>query len=264
MVEMLVSVLKEGWRLTSPLAWLALLAVGLVLLYVRRTPIWGRRWLTAVVAAYAILSIPIGAAVLSFPLTVGQSRLTAREQAPGASAVVVLGGGIVSHVADGMALDDLMASGLRVIEGVRVYKLLNDPLLIVSGGNTQSLDPSRPEAAAFHDASVRLGVPPSRILVDAESMTTHAQAVIMKRVLAERGIDRFVLVTSRLHMSRSLRVFRASGLKPIPSASAEGDGPSWWTLVPDRKSLQRSDAAVYEYAAWLYYWWRGWLRHPAA
>ena len=262
MVQAIVSALKNGWRLSAPLSWVVLLGIGVLLLYGRRTAVWARRWLTAVVVAYWIVSTPAGSALISAPLTRGHQRLTTAGQAGGATAVVVLGAGIVSSTADGMAIDDLMASALRVIEGVRVYRLIGDPLLIVSGGNTQLLDPPRPEGTAFRDAAIHLGVPASRVLADTESLTTREQAVTTKRLLAERGIDRFVLVTSPIHMGRSLRAFRAAGLDPVPSACSLGEDeeePSW-SLVPERQALLLSDAATYEYAAWLYYWARGWFR----
>jgi uncharacterized SAM-binding protein YcdF (DUF218 family) len=265
MMESLVAVLKDGFRLSGASLWVGLIAVGVALLYTRHGSRWGRRWLTAVVLAFWIFATPIGAALISAPLTRGQRRVMTPADAPGARAVVVLGAGIVSAVADGMTIDDLMYSALRVIEGVRVYRLLGDPLLIVSGGNTQRLHPHRSEGTAFRDAAVRLGVPASRVIADTESRTTREQALTLKRMLADRGIDRFVLVTSPIHMSRALATFRAVGLNPTPSASSLGDDTQQepdWIFVPKRQYLILSDAAIYEYAASVYYWSRRWFRPP--
>jgi uncharacterized SAM-binding protein YcdF (DUF218 family) len=262
MLDAIVGVLKNVGRVSSPALWLALLTFGVLLLYVRRGSPTGRRWLTTVLLAYWFTASPIGASLLSAPLAQHPPRVDAPEHAAGACAVVVLGGGIVSTTADGMTVDDLMTSALRVIEGVRLYRLLGDPWLIMSGGNTQLLDPPRPEAAAFRDAAVRFGVPASRVLAETESRTTREQAIVIKQLLRDRGIDRFVLVTSPVHMPRSLATFRAVGLQPIPSAAAGDEDPdeSPWSPVPSRKALRRSDSAVYEYAAWAYYWARGWFR----
>lgn len=218
--------------------------------------------MAAAVCGYWLLATPLGAWIVSAPLVRGATRIESRAQAHGAQAVVVLGGGTLSHISDGLALDDLLASGLRVIEGARVFKVMGDPLLIVSGGNTQRLDPPRPEAIPFRNAAIALGVPSSRILVEDRSRTTREQALALKTWLAERQIDRFVLVTSAIHLPRALAAFQAAGLAPIPSAAPlrnEGAGDIW-TLVPDRESLLISDGALYEYLAWVYYWWRGWLK----
>jgi uncharacterized SAM-binding protein YcdF (DUF218 family) len=69
----------------------------------------------------------------------------------------------------------------------------------------------------------------------------------------------FVLVTSPTHMARSMGAFRAVGLNPIASPSAltsDGDPPSW---LPSDDALMISDSVVYDSAARIYYWSRGWL-----
>jgi uncharacterized SAM-binding protein YcdF (DUF218 family) len=261
-VQAFVDHLKDGWRLTSPAPVLLMLVVGLVLLYRKRTARWGRRWLLAATIAYWLLATPLGAWLVSAPLVTGQTRIESRDQARGAQAVVVLGGGMLSYVSDDLGLDDLLLSGLRVIEGVRVYTLLGDPILIVSGGNTQHLTPPRPEAAALRTAAIELGVPASRIVVEDQSRTTREQALILKDLLARRHIDRFVLVTTANHMSRSLATFRAVGLDPVPSAAAVRgrDSEDSSALIPRREMLLISDGALYEYVAWVYYWGHGWLK----
>ena len=254
--------LKDNWHLTSLLPLVVALAIGVLLLYLRRTALWGRRWLTAVVIGYWAMATPIGSWLIAAPIAHGQRRVEAAADAAGAQAVVVLGGGIVSYMSDGLALNDLVSSALRVIEGVRVYRLLGDPLLVVSGGNTPHVDPPQPEGEAMRRGAIGLGVPPSRVLSDNASMTTFEQAQTLGRELPARGIRRIVLVTSPIHMPRSLAVFRAAGLDPIPSAGPLRGNPddSFWTLVPDRQSLGISDAAIYEALALVYYWSRGWLK----
>lgn len=260
----LVWAIKSNWHLASPLPIVLALTIGLALLHVRRTAIWGRRWLMAFILSYWALSTPPGARLISAPLVHGQHRLASASEAEGAQAVVVLGGGIQSRSADGLVIDDLMGSGLRVIEGVRVYRLLGDPLLVVSGGNAQRLETPRPESGALRHAAVDLGVPPDRVLEDDKSLTTREQAVEIARLLEERHLDRFVLVTSPLHMRRSMAAFRSVGLHPVPSASQLADDEDdWrWMLLPNRGSLSISDGALSEYAAFLYYWSHGWFREP--
>ena len=257
---------KDSWHLTSLQPLVLALAIGLALLYVRRFAVWGRRWLTVCILGYWVLATPIGSELLAGPFVYGQQRIASAADAAGAQAVVVLGGGINTHESEGLALSDLNTSALRVIEGVRVYRLLGDPLFIVSGGNTSRVDPPRPEGEALRRAAIELGVPPSRILTDNASMTTYEQARTMSRLLPEHGISRFVLVTSPIHMPRSMVVFRSAGLDPIPSSSPLRGDPDelFWTLIPSRESLTVSDSAIYECAARVYYWWRGWLKTPLA
>lgn len=259
-MELFVDYLKGSWRLESPFFLLDVVTVGLVLLYLPWTRVWGGRWLTGAVVGFWFISTPIGSRLIAAPLAWNAPRIESREQA-GTDVVVVLGGGTEVYAADGMGVDDLQKSALRVMEGARVYRVLGNPIVIVSGGNTSRLKTPRPEAHAYRRAIVELGVPAGRVFVEDRSLTTHDQALILKTMLAERKVDRFVLVTSPTHMPRSLATFRAAGMNPVPSASRpRSDRPVvWWGVVPDRESMLLSDSAAYEYAAWIYYRLKGWV-----
>jgi uncharacterized SAM-binding protein YcdF (DUF218 family) len=253
--------LKQNLRIQSPYFLLEIVAFGVVLLYLPRTRVWGRRWLTAAIVGYWCVSTPMGSWLLSEPLARTATRIESREQAAGARMVVVLGGGTFPHVADNMGIDDLRDSALRVIEGARLYHLLGDATIVVSGGNPGHMDMARPEAAGYLRAIEALGVPGNHVIIEDESHTTREEAVILKRLFASLAVDRFVLVTSPLHMSRSLALFRKAGMHPIASASRLRNGQSieWWTALPDTESLAISDGALYEYAAWVYYTMKGWV-----
>lgn len=257
----ILAFLKDTLRLSAVPFVVFVFGAGTLLLFHRRTIAWGRRWLTAAVLGYWLLATPSGAWLVSAPASRKYRPIVTRDQAQGAQAVVMLGGGILSRVADGMGLDDLGTSALRAIETARVYKLLGDPLVIVSGGNTQRMDPPRPEAEAYRAAVVSLGVPAPRVVVEDRALTTHEEALLLKPMLEARGITRFVLVTTPTHMGRSLATFRAAGLDPIPSACHEWgtDDASPWTIMPTRSALTLSDTALYDYMATIYYWMRGWL-----
>lgn len=257
MVDTLKFILVPGSITTI----LALFAFGVVLLYAK--PRWGRVWCTLVLLAYWVLSSPVGADLLARSLDSGQAPLQKKEQASGANAVVLLGGGSINMRAVGRQLSHVTrGSGLRALETARVYYLLGDPLVIVSGGITDKLAGAPPEAEAYRAAMVALGVPAGRIVTEAESRNTHGQAIALKRVLGERKIDRFVLVTSPLHMRRSLATFAAQGLHPIPSpAPLYADRPRQpFLLMPNDASFEIGNGAVYEWLARAYYWSRGWTR----
>jgi uncharacterized SAM-binding protein YcdF (DUF218 family) len=210
--------------------------------------------------AFWFLSTPVGSTIIASPLSIGQRRIDAPDQAAGVQAIVVLSGG--ARLSGELTLDQLDGSALRVLEGARLHKLLGGPVVIVSGGSVGAKIRPRPEAAAMHAAMVALGVPPSKVVMEDRSQTTRDQAVILRTLLAERHIDRFVLVTSPTHLSRSVAAFRNAGMNPIPAASPlrSESTRSFWTPIPDWDSLAISDAAIYDGVAWLYYWQRGWLR----
>ena len=258
---MMLDTIKLTLQPASITMMLALLACGLVLLYAR--PRWGRRWFAFVLLGYWVLASPIGAGLLARSLSAGYAPLQAIAEAQGATAVVVLGGGNFNIRAGGFGLTYVSrGSGLRAIEAARVYRLLGDPLVIVSGGVTDKTPGAAPESEAFRVAMLALGVPASRVVLESESRNTHDEAVVLKRMLGDLGVARFVLVTSPLHMRRSMAAFAAQGLYPVPSpAPLAGDRPrDPPPFVPNDASLEIGNAAVYEWCARAYYRARGWTR----
>jgi uncharacterized SAM-binding protein YcdF (DUF218 family) len=227
-------------------------------------PRWGRRLLVAVLAGYWFVSTPIGSGLFIAPLVRGYQQLESAADARDARAVVVLGGGI--H--DLKVLSSVLAypyetTTLRVFEAARVYRLLDsdEHLVMIASGGITSEGGQTSEASVIADALSRLGVPRERIVIEDSSMTTHEQAIRVTGLLRERGIVRFVIVTSPTHMARSLAAFRAAGADVVPSIAALlPESPRRPGLfVPNDDSFWISDNAFYDYAALVYYWSRGWL-----
>ena len=67
-------------------------------------------------------------------------------------------------------------------------------------------------------------------------------------ILARRGINRILLVTSALHMPRSLALFEAQGLEVIPAATDHEVTPlpGWRKWLPDTAALDGSSRAIKE------------------
>jgi uncharacterized SAM-binding protein YcdF (DUF218 family) len=256
--------LKEHLHPSSPVWVVAFLAAGALWLW-RRPSSRGPRWyFTAVALAYWFVTTPFGASVLVNGLSRGMTRVVTRDQGGGADAVVVLGGGASTATVGGEVGGALTGTSLiRALEGVRVFKLIGARWLIVSGGMPRPDRQLRPESGLLRDVVVHAGVPAVSVVEESRSTTTRDQAIRIGPILREHGIHRFVLVTSPIHMRRSLAVFRAAGFDPIasiaPLRSEQLRPPS--PLMPDDEAWWLSDLALYDYVALLYYWGRGWLKN---
>jgi uncharacterized SAM-binding protein YcdF (DUF218 family) len=260
----IITFLKQNLQPASITFMLLLLVVGVALLYTKRPSVarLGRWWLTATLFAYWVISCPAGVGLLTRTVAGNYRPLALAEEARGAQAVVLLSAGTETVRAAGGRLPMVkFQTALRALETARVYRLLGNPLVIVSGGSTKAGAP--PESDAMQIAVVALGVPPNRVAADSESANTHQEAAILKRMLRERGIDKFVIVTSPVHMGRSLAAFAAEGLHPIPSASPlyedRGTANGMFPLRPNDTSLEVGNAVIYEWCARAYYWWKGWV-----
>jgi len=255
--------IKEQLHLSSPLGLFLVLAVGVAWLWWRPTSRAPRRYLLAMVIGYWFLTTPAGARLLVGVLSHGIPRVMAREDARGADAVVVLGGGVATAAVGGEIGGTLTGSSLlRTLEAARVFKLIGGRVLIASGGIPRPDLQLRPESEMMRDALVKSGVTASAIVEESASRTTREQALAIGPVLRAHQVRQFVLVTSSTHMRRSLAVFRAAGFDPVPSAApirSERVRPPPLVL-PNADSLWLSDDALYECAAWIYYWLRGWVK----
>src|SRR5205085_6891262 len=73
------------------------------------------------------------------------------------------------------------------------------------------------EAEAARTVLEEWGVPESAILVETRSKNTAENGAFSRDVLATRGIQRVLLVTSAYHMPRAVAAFRRAGLQVSPS-----------------------------------------------
>lgn len=263
-MDFILQIIKDFFIPGSATFLVIALAVGVALLYFReRARRWGKIWLTTLAVMYWILSTPFGAKVLEAGLSVGYEHLETSESVEDVDAVIVLGGGSINLKSRGEIITLLITeSALRTMEGIRLYDLLDDPWVIVSGGINPFLGGGMPESELMAGLLIDAGVPEDRIILETLSQSTREQASKLKPVLQEYEIERFVLVTSPIHTRRSMAVFEVEGLDPIPSPSSSisevftdggiGIFPSW-------VALDASQAAMREYMALIYYWVRGWL-----
>jgi uncharacterized SAM-binding protein YcdF (DUF218 family) len=258
---------KEHLYLGSPLSLLLVLGAGL-LLCIRPSSRRIRTCFLAVVAGFWLMTTWLGATLLTAPLVRGLSPLQSRAQAGGADVVVLLGGGASTFSAGGRVVGVLTpTSAMRALEAARVSDLIGARLVVASAGIPRPDLQLRPESEMLRDALVAAGVPPDRIVQESDSKTTREQAERVPAMLRAHGASQFVLVTSPTHMRRALALFRAAGYDPVPSISLirseQIPPPSF--VVPSDDALRESGQAVYEFAAWAYYWWNGWLKaRPAA
>ena len=109
------------------------------------------------------------------------------------------------------------------------------------------------------------------IIQDPDSLNTYQNAVNVKKILSERGIDRVLLVTSAMHMPRSLAIFKHLEINAIAaptdflvtkgeiqelSSTPKG---AILNLLPDSKNLHNFTLALKEYIGMVVYRLRGWV-----
>lgn len=189
---------------------------------------------------------------------------------PTADAIVVLGGATKPAFPPRPAVD-LSEEGDRVFYGAQLYREGNAPVVIASGGRIFWRGGGPSESEDMAQILKTLGVPTSAILQDPTSLNTYQNAVNVRQIMKARGIRRVLLVTSAMHMPRSLRIFQRLGIEAIPAPTdfqitqQELDEPNSspqstvLSLLPDAGRLEMTTRALKEYIGSLVYRLRGWL-----
>lgn len=169
------------------------------------------------------------------------------------TALVVLSSSVLpAHPGDTPAERLDSAGTARVIGAARVWRRLQTPVVIVSGIASPGQAPDA-NTRAMADLLVMHGVPAERVLRESASRNTRENAIYSVRMARAMGLTRFVVVTSALHIPRSLREFRRAGVNAIgvsvhPLVRPSVGGGRWW---PSSWSLGMTQAAVHEFLGML-------------
>jgi len=192
------------------------------------------------------------------------------EPMPTAEAIVVLGGS--TRPADyPRPWVDVMEAGDRVLHGAQLYQAGKAPKLILSGGRIEWKGSGPPESDDMAQIAMAMGVPRADILEDPTSLNTYQNAVNVKAILKREGINRILLVTSAMHMPRSLAIFKKQDIEAIAAptdflisertiAEISGTRQAFLlNLLPDAYYLNDVSRAIKEYIGLVVYRLRGWL-----
>ncbi len=189
---------------------------------------------------------------------------------PNAEAIVVLGGGTKPAIPPRPWVD-VSEAGDRILYGSRLYQQGKAPWLILSGGRIEWGGKGPSESADMAEIAQAMGVRGSAILQDPDSLNTYQNAVNVRKILERKGIKGPVLlVTSALHMPRSLLVFKRQGIEAIAAPTdfivSQQDfesNPSLQVtilnLLPDPTPLRQLTNALKEYIGIGVYRLKGWI-----
>ena len=163
--------------------------------------------------------------------------------------VLVLGSGHVTN--DNMSKISQLSSSaiMRLNEGIRIYKKLDNAKLILSGYAGDDI--KTPHAFISKDAAVSLGILNSNIITQEKAKDTAEEAEYVKKSV---GKEKFILVTSAFHMPRAMRIFKNAGLNPIAAptdflSKKEGN----YLQEPRSNEIRKTEVAMHEYIGTLWH-----------
>jgi uncharacterized SAM-binding protein YcdF (DUF218 family) len=232
---------------------------------VTRRQIW-RRLLYGL--ALAVLLICGNGWVVRFMIAPLESMYVPPEPLPSADVIVVLSGAIHARTPPRPTVE-VSEAGDRVLYGAELFRRGKAPQIICTGDVGTGAIGVRPEADDMAELLRMIGVPESAIVLERKAQNTHEHAVNLCPIFEARHIRRVLLVTSAMHMPRSIGVFRklcpAVEYVPAPTDFRVTEGPPipWYRHVidplPTPQSLADFVSVSHEYLGLIYYRLRGWL-----
>jgi uncharacterized SAM-binding protein YcdF (DUF218 family) len=220
-----------------------------------------RAWLSAALAFVAALvlytaSLPVVSNNLLLRLEV---RNPPSLVYPKASAIVLLGGGLVPLTPPRIR-PETGPAGDRVLQAARLWRQGSAPRVVVTGGYIPYLTAAPGNEADLYASLLTelFDVPDSAILRVGASRTTHEDASLSRRLFDSTGLKKeILLVTSASHMPRAAALFRKHGFTVTPAPTdfnaTQDDGLLSFALLPSAESLARTTVALHEYVgSWAY------------
>lgn len=239
---------KILWTLAAPGNLLALLlAAGAPLLFAGQRLRRVGRGLVAVAAALALVLLLTPAADWAArPLEERFPRPDLPERVDG---IIVLGGAVDPMMAASRGEPSVTQSAERILVFVELARRHPEARLVSAGGSGLLLHQDAKEDAVTRGVLGQVGFDPGRVLFEAESRNTWENALFSRDLVRPGQGERWVVVTSALHMPRSVGIFRRIGwdVIPYPVDFRSYDRNTPFTGFDMERSLVLFSAAVREW-----------------
>ena len=121
----------------------------------------------------------------------------------------------------------------RVVEAVRLAKQYPDAKLVVTGAS--------PQDQAYAQAQ---GLTEGRLVIEPHAKTTYENALFSRQMLAPDRHEKWLIVTSAIHMPRAVGAFRGAGFSVVP----------WPVFDQPVIDTEVTPMTLHEVFGLLYYW----------
>jgi len=229
---------------------------------------WRRKWRSAVwLGVPVVLIFLIG----STPLVDGIVARAERPQALAdinrlaeADVVLALGGGFYLSENETLGFS-LSSGGCRVLTAVELVRRGKATALVLGGSAPLAGKPGMVAASLVQSWILASGLTTVAVTNLGLCANTHDEALRFKELSAQRGWRKVILVTSALHMPRSVAVFAAQGITVVPVACdfqvyGVPSVQSGFSPFPRQARFHLLSLYLHERIGCLVYRWRGWLK----
>ncbi len=232
---------------------LLLLALGVGLAYSRHAA-WGRRLTTlSAILLLAMFFGPLGQ-MLAVPL---ETRFPGPPDdiAP-PDGIVVLGGAIEEGVGARRGHVNLSWAAERMTAPIELLRRYPTARLVFTGGSAALLGTQASEADSARRFWRAVGIDQGNVVYEDRSRNTFENAVFTRDLVKPKAGERWLLVTSAMHMPRAIGIFRRAGFPVIAYPVDFRTGGAFWPLrfpLDAGQMIETGDFAMHEWLGLLAY-----------
>ncbi len=234
----------------SPFNWLLLLTAWILLTKNQQRK---RRLTTLAVCMFLFFSNPYIIHQITIGWQAKQKKIVQGEQY---EAGILLAGFVGFEFKSNQGFYGTAAD--RFIQAIRLYQLGHIKKILITGGSGSILRQQYKEADFVKDQLQQMGVAATDILSDNQSRNTFENAANAKKLLDSLQIKGpYLLITSAMHMKRSVQVFNKAGMTTVsyPCNFVAINNPQlfWNAIIPSYKAFEGWDNFLKEAVGLLVY-----------
>ena len=172
------------------------------------------------------------------------------KETPKADAIIVLGGSL-SPPTHPRKFAQFTAQSNRFWLAAQLYKAGKAKRIILSGGNVFKKIGISAESIYIRRKLISMGIPKEVIIVESSSRTTRENATETEKLLKKINAKSALLITSAIHMPRSIQLFSALSANVIPVPSdiivTRDYAPTTLQLIPSANAMTLTTRSLHEY-----------------
>lgn len=245
-----------GFIAQTPNLLIVLLLLGVVMTWTRHSRAGRALAAFAAVCLGLILFSPLANIVVR-PL---EDRFPQPALSTPPTGIVVLGGAMNESITRLRGQAALNEAAERLTMAVALARRFPDARLVFSGGSGRLRPDEMTESDVAKKFWTEMGVPPERIELENRSRDTYENAAFTKELVQPKPGERWLLVTSALHMPRSVGIFRKIGfdVTPFPvDYQTTGTDADYANFLLGARGFVVLDSASHEYIGLVAYWLTG-------
>ena len=152
---------------------------------------------------------------------------------------------------------DFNAQSDRMIFAEQLYYQGKIKKILISGGNGTLINNKYREAKEIKNHLIRNKIPEEDIWIENTSRNTYENASNSAKILKEKGVNSILLITSAIHMRRSLFCFEEANIKPTPFStdytSKTRKFNLEYMLIPSMEGFIKWQDLIHEYIGYIVY-----------